>query len=105
MTEQVGLNPLGDLCLCVDRHVPGAFVPTRHHIVPRSWGGATVDSNLVWLCPNSHTAIHRLIDEYVRAGGDPGWDIRKHFSEFQRGYALRAWMQRPETPTITSLEH
>ena len=99
------LNPLGDLCECVSEHSPAAFVPTYHHILPQSWDGPTVPENMVWLCPNAHTATHRLIDEYVRADGDPGWAVRQHFSPFVRDLALRAWEQRPSDPTITSVAH
>lgn len=99
------LAPLGQGCACVADHSPAAYVPVRHHVVPESWDGPTIASNLVTICPSTHTAVHRLIDEYVRHGGDPGWDTRRHFSPFQRDLALRAWEQRPEKPTITSLEH
>lgn len=98
------LNPLGELCQCVEHHEPRAFVPTYHHIVPKSWGGETIDENMVWLCPNSHTAVHRLIDEYVRLDGKITWEIAKHFSPFQRELAADAWRHRPADPTITSLE-
>lgn len=104
MDEVVGLNPLGALCGCVAEHSPKAFVPTNHHIVPESWEGSGEDWNRIWLCPNTHTATHRLIDDYVRAGGEPGWEIRQHFSPFVRDLAERAWAGRPENPTITSLE-
>lgn len=92
-------------CACVATHSPAAYVPAKHHALPQSWGGQTVPSNLVMLCPNAHTATHRLIDEYVRAGGDPGWETRRHFSAYVRDLALRAWEQRPPVPTITSLHH
>lgn len=99
------LAALGEGCECVADHAPAAYVPTRHHILPQSWGGPTVDANLVTLCPSTHTAVHRLLDEYVRNGGDPGWETRRHFGPYVRGLALRAWEQRPAKPTITSLHH
>jgi hypothetical protein len=99
------LAPLGQGCRCVTVHSPVAYVPTRHHIVPQSWGGPTIDSNLVTLCPSSHTAVHRLLDDYVRVGGDPGWETRRHFGEHVRDLAQHAWDHRPEHPTITSLSH
>lgn len=105
MSEPVLLNPLGSDCHCVDHHMPKAYVAALHHIVPQSWGGKTTTLNLVMICPNTHTAVHRLIDEYVRHGGLPGWEIRQHFSVYQRDLASRAWNARPEKPTITSLEH
>lgn len=99
------LAPLGQGCQCVTSHSPSAYVPTVHHILPQSWNGQTVPENLATICPNTHTAVHRLIDNYVRAGGDPGWDVRQHFSAYQRDLALRAWEQRPDVPTITSVAH
>jgi hypothetical protein len=100
----VALAELGVGCVCVAAHYPSAYVPTRHHIIPQSWGGPSVPENMATICPSTHTAVHRLIDEYVRHKGDPGWDVRKHFSSYQRELALRAWNARPDHPTITSLE-
>lgn len=97
------LNPLGGMCECVADHSPAAFVPAQHHVLPQSWGGLTVPTNLVWLCPNAHTATHRLVDEYVRHHGDPGWETRRRYSPFVRDLAARAWAQRPAKPTLTSL--
>jgi hypothetical protein len=89
----------------VATHSPHAYVPARHHILPQAWGGKSTEGNLVTLCPTTHTAVHRLLDEYVRNGGDPGWDTRCHFGPYVRDLALRAWDQRPPKPTITSVQH
>lgn len=97
--------PLGEGCECVKVHSPKTYVPADHHVLPQSWGGRTVAENLVRLCPNAHTSTHRLLDEYVRAGGDPGYDVRHQYSFFIQRLALRAWEQRPARPTITSLPH
>lgn len=96
-------RPIGEGCACVDDHNPSAYVPADHHIIPRSWGGPDVAENRRLICPNTHTAVHRLIDEYVRAGGDPGWEIRRHYGVYQRELAKFAWDHRPAKPTITSL--
>lgn len=54
------------------------------------------------ICPNTHTATHRLLNEYVRAGGDPGWEVRRQFGPYSRELALRAWMNRPsDRPPFT----
>jgi hypothetical protein len=98
----LSLAELGQGCLCVSSHAPAAYVPALHHILPQSWGGRTVKANLVLLCPNSHTATHRLLDNFVRAGGTEGVDMR-HFGPYARQHALQAWEQRPETPLITSI--
>lgn len=96
------LAPLGQGCGCVEEHEPRAYVPNRHHIKPESWGGPTTDENLVTLCPNTHTATHRLIDEYVRTGGIPPWSTREHFGPLARALAEKAWELRPsDRPPLT----
>jgi hypothetical protein len=67
------------------------------------WDGPDIRENKRLICPNTHTATHRLIDEYVRAGGDPGWEVRRHFGVYVRELARFAWDHRPPKPTITSL--
>jgi len=92
-------------CACVAKHSPTAYVTASHHVLPKAWNGQTVPSNLVPLCPNSHTAVHKLLDAYVKAGGLPDWRLRQHYSAYVRALAGRAWAQRPAHPVITSLEH
>jgi hypothetical protein len=96
-------RPLGQGCACVDDHSPAAYIPAEHHIIPLSWDGPDIRENKRLICPNTHTATHRLIDEYVRAGGDPGWEVRRHFGVYVRELARFAWDHRPPKPTITSL--
>lgn len=91
------------ICLCVARHTPAAYVPNRHHILPKSWGGLTTTANLITICPNAHSAVHRLLDAYVKAGGLPDTTTRRGYSPFVRDLAARAWAQRPPNPTITSI--
>lgn len=88
-------------CLCVGQHVPEAHVLNRHHILPKSWGGANTADNLVDVCPTTHENVHKLLDQHVRLGGVPPWDYRRRFSPFARDLAARAWAQRPATPTYT----
>ena len=104
MSEWLRLATLGQGCECVAQHVPATYIPARHHIIPESWQGPTTPSNLILICPNTHTSTHRLIDTYVRLGGEPPWEIRRHYSPFIRDLAARAWAGRPERPTITSLK-
>lgn len=96
-------RPVGQGCHCVRSHTPGSYVAAWHHIKPQSWGGLSVPENLALVCPNTHTATHRLLDEYVRANGDPGYPVRRMFGEYVRAMVNTAWAQRPEHPTITSL--
>ena len=102
MSELVGRYPLGEGCVCVSSHTPSAYVPHKHHIIPLSWDGPDTADNIVMLCPNSHTAVHRLINDYVRAGGEPSWEIRRQFGPYVRKLAAIAWENRPQEPTYTA---
>lgn len=104
-TRDTQRHVLGEGCECVQNHSPRNYVPNDHHILPQSWGGRTVKANLIRICANTHTATHHLLDEYVRAGGDPGWEVRRRYGILARELAARAWAQRPETPTLTSVSH
>lgn len=89
-------------CECVSIHTPSAYVPNHHHILPQSWGGETEDANMAWLCPNSHTAVHALLNEYIRHGGMPSWEVLEHYNVLVRDLAIRAWAQRPsDRPPFT----
>lgn len=96
-----GRYPLGEGCACVSSHTPSAYVPNRHHVIPLSWGGPDVPENTVMLCPNSHSSVHRLLNEYIRSGGLPSWEVRREFNAYVRGLAATAWANRPENPTYT----
>lgn len=37
-----------------------------HHITPRASGGLDYKDNLVWLCANCHTLLHRCIQLYTK---------------------------------------
>jgi hypothetical protein len=76
-------------------HCPAAYVPNHHHILPQSWGGPTVPENLVWLCPNSHTAVHDLLNLYIHHGGPPPEGDMQHYTRLVRDTAATAWSQRP----------
>jgi hypothetical protein len=102
-------RPVGEGCLCVRTHAPAAYVPANHHVIPKSWGGVDDDWNRALICPNTHEAVHHLLDEHVRvlrAGGGLilPWSTLRHFSPFQRDLAARGWAGRPERPTFT-LQH
>lgn len=40
----------------------------RHHVVPVYLGGTDDPSNLVWLCPTTHTNVHELLRLMMTAG-------------------------------------
>lgn len=89
-------------CRVHHSHAPEPKVFHRHHVVPRSWGGGSGET--VDVCPTGHYNVHHLIDAYVRAGGDPGWDVRKHYGPFERSLAERAWEGRPDDHPPLTLE-
>ena len=98
-TDQVKAHP----CPCVSMHCPAAYEPNRHHILPQSWGGQTVAENLIYICPNTHTAVHQLLNAYVHAGSEPGEDVLQHYNHLTRELAAQAWAQRPsDKPPYTT---
>lgn len=88
-------------CPCVRNHTPEPRELHSHHIVPRSWGGPDTPTNRIALCPTGHVNTHHLLDAYVKAGGDPGWEVRRRYTRTCRQLAARAWAARPEHPTYT----
>jgi hypothetical protein len=103
MDEPTTLMHIAKKCECVSTHCPSAYVPNHHHILPQSWGGLTNDANMVWLCPNSHTAVHDLLNQYIYAGGTPEGGVLMHYTGHVQNLAARAWEQRPnERPPFTS---
>lgn len=78
-------------CECVVDHRPANLEPDIHHIVPLSWGGPDTEENEVVNCPNQHRSTHQLLRAYRRAGGDPGWAIRRLYSPFTRRQAATGW--------------
>jgi hypothetical protein len=61
----------------------------RHHIVPLSWGGQTVESNLIWLCPTCHELVHSVLNLFVRVGGKPAAADLQPYPMFFRVLAFR----------------
>ncbi len=99
------LAPPGMRCACVARHhpEPGPHL-NHHHIQPLSWGGQSVPENMVWLCPTAHELVHSLLNEYVRLGEKPPWEIRHRYSHYIRELAERAIHAAgdiPHTYTVT----
>lgn len=95
LDQPLGLVHVAKKCTCVQFHCPAAYVPNHHHILPQSWGGLTVDANLVWLCPNSHSAVHDLLNQYVHAGRLPEPGVMIYYNTHIQEIAAKAWSQRP----------
>lgn len=57
------LEKNGHRCYCCDqKNNENGKRLEMHHIVPVSFGGKTEEANLLPLCFNCHTSVHRLID-------------------------------------------
>lgn len=66
----------------------------QHHILPKEWGGKTEAGNLIWLCDNSHYAVHELLDQYQKANGTPAKTALSAFNDLQRRVAADGWQRR-----------
>lgn len=96
---------------------PAEWHPTLHrneghHNPPRSWTTDDGASSRVWdICGICHNEIHSLLNEYVRAGGSPSWQIRRSYGPWIRERASEAWVARrtdkPKMPytTVQGIEH
>lgn len=91
-----------DYCACVKYHTPEPTNFDRHHILPKSWGGANTADNIAVICQTTHENIHTLLNHYVRLGGLPPWEIRSRYNSFVRDLAQRAWDQRGSYTPYTS---
>lgn len=91
-------------CLCVADHNPNVVTFHRHHIWPLGMGGPDEPSNTVLVCPTTHYAVHHLLREWVAAGRQPAWEIRRRFGTYARELAEEGWDRwidagRPEAAT------
>jgi hypothetical protein len=86
-------EPLGTQLPCQlhTNHAPASHVNDVHHIWPRGDGGPNVAANRVVCCPTGHYNIHFLLDAYRKAGGDPGWPVRRRYTAKEREYAALGW--------------
>jgi hypothetical protein len=64
-----------------------------HHVWPLGYDGPDIAENMRWLCPTTHTKVHNLWREWVRAGGEPPWDIMRRYSGYVRGLVADGWSQ------------
>lgn len=59
----------GQRCTCMAEHRPAPLELERHHIWPVGMGGPDIDSNIVWVCPTTHTNTHELLRAMVGVKG------------------------------------
>lgn len=92
------------MCKCVKRHNPSNPKDVTHHIVPKAWKGSDHPTNLIKVCSNAHERQHDLLNEYVRYGRKPPWEVLKTYSVFHRQLAAKAWRKRPtDKPPYTAV--
>ena len=96
--EPLTATPTGDRrCACVDRHTPIPQELHRHHVWPLGEGGPDIAVNLRWICPTSHSAVHKLWREYQQHRTTPPWEIRRHYNRFVRDLVADGWVQAHPT--------
>lgn len=87
-------------CHCVGKHIPKPMELHKHHIWPTGEGGPESKANLLYLCPTTHSNVHRLWRLYEKYEGRPPWDILKNYSEYARWVVERGReLQRAATGT------
>lgn len=77
-------------CKCVKDHSPNLVDVVHHHIYPRGYGGPTEDANLVWICPNTHDALHTYLRHLMNNGGEKP-DNARQYNALARKLAERAY--------------
>lgn len=91
------LPPGPKQCVCVADHNPEPRELHRHHIIPLYLGGPDEESNLVWLCPSSHSNVHMLIRRWESNDGEPAWWTRRLFGIYIRDLAEAGWKGREQS--------
>lgn len=84
-------------------HAPRSHINEVHHVWPLGEGGPDIAANKVVVCATGHNSIHMLLAAYKKAGGEPGWDVRRQFTTHERGYARVGWLrmsQHTMTPVM-----
>lgn len=56
------------VCICQKNHYPSPLELEHHHIWPKGLGGTDDPSNLVWICPTTHTNAHEILRLFMRNG-------------------------------------
>jgi HNH endonuclease len=78
-------------CTVHRTHSPRSHTNHVHHIMPKEFGGPTLVGNLVVVCPTGHYNIHSLLDEYLKANGNPAGDVLRGYTYGERGTALEGY--------------
>lgn len=74
-------------------HTPRSHINEHHHVFPLGDGGPDIPANVIVTCATGHNSVHSLLDAYRKAGGDPGWDVRRRYTPRERELALLGWQR------------
>lgn len=78
-------------CVAHRFHSPRPQTLDQHHVLPLEWGGDDSPSNVVLICQTGDANVHRLLDEYEKAGQTPVWEVRRQFGPGERTLAAQGW--------------
>ena len=96
--EPLTATPSGERkCRCVLRHSPEPRELHRHHVWPLGEGGPDAAANLRWLCPSTHSNVHRLWREYAKLRSTPPWSVRRQYNAYTRNLVAEGWAQAHRT--------
>lgn len=88
------IDPDGERkCGCVKKHTPIPRELHRHHVWPEGAGGPNIRSNLRWLCPTTHSNVHKLWREYEKAKGTPNHIVLSQFGPYVQRLVADGWAQ------------
>lgn len=74
-------------CTVHKRHTPASHVNEIHHVWPLGEGGPDVAANKVVVCATGHNSVHQLLTLWLKAGGDPGWAVRRRYTRGEQALA------------------
>jgi hypothetical protein len=74
-------------CQVHNQHAPTTHINEVHHVWPLGAGGPDVPENKVTVCATGHNNIHDLLSKWLKVGGDPGWDVQRHYTRQERTLA------------------
>jgi hypothetical protein len=72
-------------------HTPQSHINEVHHVWPLGDNGPDIAANKVVICATGHNSVHDLLGLWRKAGGEPAWDVRQHYSKGERALAATGW--------------
>lgn len=68
-------------------HQPRSHINEEHHVWPSGAGGPNIPANKVVVCATGHNNIHDLLSKWLKAKGNPGWAVERHYTLGERKLA------------------